>query len=155
MKVHYMSKSNEWATPVKFFEYLDNRFGRFNLDPCSTHENAKCENHFTIEDDGLQQSWGGYNSFINPPYGRQIKDWIEKGYKESLKENTKVTMLIPARTDTIYWHDWIFGKADIYFIKGRLKFNDGKDSAPFPSAVIVYDNSKSDKEITTIQDWSE
>ena len=138
MKVHYMSESNEWATPQHFFDKLDKEY-QFTLDPCATDENAKCKNYFTIEDDGLKQDWGGHVVFCNPPYGREIKHWVEKSYKESLKPDTKVVMLIPARTDTQYWHKWIFPYASkILFVKGRLKFGNGKGSAPFPSAVVEF-----------------
>ena len=83
MKVHYSSETNEWATPQDFYDKLDKEF-QFNLDPCSTKENAKCDKFFTIEDDGLSQSWVGYNVFMNPPYGREIKFWIEKALNETL-----------------------------------------------------------------------
>lgn len=137
MDVHYSSKSNEWATPQYLFDELDRDFN-FTLDPCATDENAKCEKYFTIEDDGLIQDWSNEVVFMNPPYGRDIKHWIKKAYKESLKGAT-VVCLIPARTDTSYWHDYIFGKAtDIRFLKGRLKFGESKNSAPFPSAIIVF-----------------
>ena len=132
------SNSNEWATPQRFFEELDAEF-HFNLDPCSTHENAKCERHFTLDDDGLGQNWGGARVFCNPPYGREIATWVRKCYEESRKPNTLVVMLIPARTDTAYFHDWIYHKADeIRFIRGRLHFNESKQGAPFPSMVVVY-----------------
>lgn len=138
MDVHYSSKTNEWATPQDFFDKLDEEY-RFTLDPCATNENHKCELYFTIEDDGLKQDWSGHNVFVNPPYGREIKHWVEKSYKESLKPNTTVVMLIPSRTDTQYWHEWVFPYANkILFVKGRLKFGDGKGSAPFPSAVVVF-----------------
>lgn len=134
----FSSKSNEWDTPQDFFNKLNKEFS-FDLDPCSTHENAKCEKHFTMEDDGLKQDWGGYTVFMNPPYGRDISNWIKKAYEESRKDNTTVVCLIPARTDTSYWHEYIFGKAkDIRFIRGRLKFGNSKNAAPFPSAVVVY-----------------
>lgn len=137
MSVHFSSKTNEWSTPQSFFDELDKEFN-FTLDPCATQENAKCEKYYTIEDDGLLQDWSKDIVFMNPPYGREIKHWVQKAYEESLKGAT-VVCLIPARTDTTYWHGYIFGKADdIRFIKGRLKFGDGKNSAPFPSAVIVY-----------------
>ena len=137
MKVHYSSETNEWATPQDFYVKLDKEFN-FNLDPCSTKDNAKCDKFFTIDDDGLAQSWIGYNVFMNPPYGREIKYWVQKAYEESLKGAT-VVCLIPARTDTAYWHDYIFGKADdIRFLRGRLKFGESKNSAPFPSAIIIY-----------------
>ena len=94
----------------------------------------------TVEDDGLIQDWSNDVVFMNPPYGRGIKHWIKKAYEEHMKGAT-VVCLIPARTDTTYWHDYIFGKAsDIRFLRGRLKFGDSKNSAPFPSAVIVYES---------------
>ncbi|PTK72356.1 adenine methyltransferase [Staphylococcus haemolyticus] len=137
MKVHYSSKTNEWATPQNLFDELDDEFN-FTLDPCATDENTKCSNYFTIEDDGLSKDWSNDVVFMNPPYGREIKKWIKKAYEESLNGAT-VVCLIPARTDTTYWHDYIFGKADdIRFLKGRLKFGDSKNSAPFPSAIVVY-----------------
>lgn len=142
MKVHYMSESNEWATPQDFFDKLNKEFN-FTLDPCSTKENAKCSKFYTIKENGLKQSWEGETVFVNPPYGRKIKDWVKKSYEESLKEDTIVVMLIPSRTDTLYWHEWIFPYAsEILFVKGRLKFGDGKGSAPFPSAVIVFGTEK-------------
>ena len=137
MDVHYSSKTNEWSTPQDFFDELDKEFN-FTLDPCATSENAKCTKYFTVEDDGLKQDWSKDTVFMNPPYGREIKYWVQKAYEESLKGAT-VVCLIPARTDTAYWHNYIFGKADdIRFIKGRLKFGGSKNTAPFPSAIIIY-----------------
>ena len=137
MDVHYSSKTNEWSTPQDFFDELDKEFN-FTLDPCATSENAKCTKYFTVEDDGLKQDWSKDTVFMNPPYGREIKYWVQKAYEESLKGAT-VVCLIPARTDTSYWHDYIFGKADdIRFLRGRLKFGDSKNPAPFPSAIIIY-----------------
>lgn len=134
----FSSNSNEWYTPQDFYDKLNKEFS-FNLDPCSTHDNAKCEKHFTVEEDGLKQDWGGHVVFMNPPYGREISKWVEKAYNESLKPNTTVVCLIPARTDTAYYHDYIFGKAkDVRFIRGRLKFGGCKNAAPFPSAVVVF-----------------
>ena len=133
----FSSKTDLWSTPWDFFEKLNDEF-HFTLDPCSTHENAKCYKHFTIEEDGLLQDWGNEVVFCNPPYGRKIKDWVKKAYDESQKDNTTVVMLIPARTDTIYFHEYIYNKAEIRFIKGRLKFGDAKNSAPFPSMVVIF-----------------
>lgn len=134
----FSSKTDLWTTPQDFFNNLNDEFN-FNLDPCSTQENAKCENYFTIKENGLIQSWGGYNVFCNPPYGREIKKWVEKAYNESKKENTKIVMLIPARTDTSYFHNYIYNKAkEIRFIRGRLKFGNSKNSAPFPSMVVIF-----------------
>ena len=137
MDVHYSSKTNEWSTPQAFFDELNKEFN-FTLDPCATRENAKCTKYFTVEDDGLKQDWSNDVVFMNHPYGREIKYWVQKAYEESLKGAT-VVCLIPARTDTTYWHNYIFGKADdIRFIKGRLKFGGSKNPAPFPSAIIIY-----------------
>lgn len=134
----FSSKSNEWATPQKFFDDLNAEF-HFDLDPCSTHQNAKCEKYYTIEDDGLTHDWGGRRVFCNPPYGRGISTWVRKCYEESRKPNTLVVMLIPARTDTSYFHDYIYQKAkEIRFIRGRLHFNESKQGAPFPSMVVIF-----------------
>lgn len=136
-EVMFSSKSNEWATPQSFFDKLNKEFG-FTLDPCSTHENAKCEKHYTIEEDGLSQNWGGQVVFCNPPYGRDLPKWVKKCHDES--RHATIVMLIPARTDTSYFHDYIYHKAEIRFIRGRLKFGESKTSAPFPSMVVIYNN---------------
>lgn len=119
------SKNMGWCTPADFFSELDQEF-HFNLDPAATDKSAKCARYFTPADDGLKADWGGCRVFCNPPYGRQITDWVRKGYEESKKPGTLVVMLIPARTDTSYFHDYIFhGKADeVRFIRGRLTFTD-------------------------------
>ena len=134
--IHFSNNTNEWSTPQKLFDRLNWIFN-FTLDPCATKENAKCQKYYTKEQDGLKKDWNNEKVFMNPPYGREIGKWIEKAYKESLK-GTLVVCLIPARTDTKYWHDYIFNKAMIKYLKGRLKFNDTKNSAPFPSAIIIY-----------------
>jgi phage N-6-adenine-methyltransferase len=133
----FSSKSTEWETPRDFYERLNQEYD-FSLDPCCTKETAKCENYFTEEDDGLSKSWAGHRTFMNPPYGRAIKKWIEKAYEEGKKPNTTVVCLIPARTDTKYWHKYCMKACEIYFVKGRLKFGNSKNAAPFPSAVVVF-----------------
>lgn len=135
--VMYSSKSNEWATPQDLFNKLDEEF-KFTLDPCSTDENAKCKKHYTIKEDGLSQSWGGERVFVNPPYGRDIKKWVKKSWEEGRKKNTIVVMLIPARTDTSYFQDYIYNRSEIRFISGRVKFGDGKSGAPFPSMIVIF-----------------
>ena len=116
----FSSETDLWATPQTFYDDLNKEFN-FTLDPCATPQNAKCRNFFTKDTDGLKQDWTGETVFCNPPYGRAIKDWVKKCYEESLKPNTKVVMLIPARTDTIYFHQYIYNKAkEIRFIKGSL-----------------------------------
>lgn len=129
------SNTDEWATPKLFFEELNKKF-HFTLDPCSTEENHKCSTYFTKKDNGLEKSWGGYIVYCNPPYGKEISKWVEKAYKENQK-GTKVVLLLPARTDTKWFHNYIYKKHEIIFIKGRLKFNDGKRSAPFPSMLVI------------------
>ena len=132
----FSSKSNEWATPQHFFDQLEARFGDFTLDPCANKSNYKVKNHFT--EGGLEKDWSGHNVFMNPPYGREIKHWLKKAHEEGQKDNTTIIALVPARTDTRYWHDYIMKADAIYFVKGRLKFGNGDNSAPFPSAVIVF-----------------
>ncbi len=135
----FSSKTDNWATPQSFFDELNKEFG-FNLDPCADDENHKCGKYFTIKENGLIQNWGGYRVFCNPPYGREICKWVEKAYQESKKANTLICMLIPARTDTKYFHQYIYGKAEIRFIQGRLKFGNRKNAAPFPSMLVIYNN---------------
>ena len=133
----FSSVTDEWYTPIDFYNELNKEFN-FNLDPCATDINHKCAKYFTKEDNGLLQSWGGYNVFCNPPYGRVINAWVEKAYNESQKDNTLIVMLLPARTDTKWFHNFIYHKAEIRFIKGRLKFGGCKNSAPFPSMLVIY-----------------
>lgn len=132
----FSSKTDLWATPQSFYDELNAEFN-FDLDPCSTDDNAKCSLHFTKKDNGLAQEWAPHTVFMNPPYGREIIDWMRKAYEESLKGAT-VVCLVPARTDTRWFHDYVYGKAEIRFVRGRLKFGDAKDSAPFPSMVVIY-----------------
>ena len=137
-KVLLSSNRHDWETPPDFFAELDKEF-HFTLDPCAEPETAKCAKFYTKEDDGLAQNWGGQTVFCNPPYGRQLGKWIKKCAEES--RHAKVVMLIPARTDTKAFHEYIYHKAEIRFIKGRLHFRiDGQDQgrAPFPCMVVVF-----------------
>ncbi len=137
-QVMFSSETDLWATPQDFFDKLNEEFS-FDLDPCAIKENAKCDKYYTKEQDGLLQDWGGHTVFCNPPYGRKIKHWVKKCYEESKKPNTTVVLLIPARTDTSYFHDYIYHKVkEIRFIRGRLKFGNSKNSAPFPSMVVIF-----------------
>lgn len=131
------SNTDEWATPQNLFDKLNATF-HFTLDPCATPENAKCAKFYTKEQDGLKQDWGGDVIWCNPPYGREIGKWIQK----CAEHRGVAVMLIPARTDTRWWHSYIDKNPDahVYFIKGRLKFGDGKNPAPFPSAIVVFTN---------------
>lgn len=133
----FTSRTDEWETPPATFRDLDAEF-HFTLDPCATHENHKCPHYFTKEQDGLAQDWGGQVVFCNPPYGRAIADWVRKAANEAKKPGTAVVMLIPARTDTAYFHDFIYNKAkEIRFIRGRLHFNNA-GAAPFPSMIVIF-----------------
>lgn len=139
--VLFSSGSDEWETPKDFFDQLDAEF-HFNLDPCATAENRKCNTYFTREDNGLVQDWSGRRVFCNPPYGRNLYQWVEKCYREGCKDGTLVALLIPARTDTAYFHHFILHRSEIRFIPGRLYFGDGKGRAPFPSMLVIFRGPK-------------
>lgn len=131
----FSSKTDMWSTPQKFFDDLDKEFC-FTLDVCATLENAKCKAFYTKEQDGLAQNWTGC-VWCNPPYGKEIGKWVRKAYESALSGAT-VVMLLPSRTDTAWFHDYIYGKSDIRFIRGRLKFGESKNAAPFPSMVVIF-----------------
>lgn len=135
-KAQLSSNSCEWETPSHIFDMLNDEF-HFTLDPCSSHHNAKCEKHYTIKENGLLQDWTGEIVFCNPPYGREMPKWIEK----CATEKATCVMLIPTRTDTEAFHKWIYGKAEIRFIKGRLHYGNSKYSAPFPSMIVIFRNT--------------
>ena len=140
----FSSKTDQWATPQYFFDELNKEFN-FTLDPCADEVNHKTEKYYTINDDGLLKDWGGEVVFCNPPYGRKTTgEWIKKCHDEGKKENTIVVMLIPARTDTIAFHKYVNNKAEIRFIKGRIKFGCSKDPAPFPSILVIYRGGKNE-----------
>lgn len=134
INVHFSSKTDQWSTPHDFFEKLNAEFG-FDLDVCATPDNAKCPRYFTKLDDGLAQEWCG-KVWMNPPYGREIGKWVEKA-KESARGGATVVCLVPARTDTRWWHEHAM-RGEIRFVRGRLKFGDAKFNAPFPCAVVVF-----------------
>ena len=150
LDVMFSSKSMEWATPQDFFDKLNEEF-HFTLDPAADDFNHKCNLYYTEEQNGLVQDWGGQTVFCNPPYGRHIGDWVKKCAEEAMRPNTTCVMLIPARTDTTYFHDYIYNKpgTEIRFVRGRLKFGDGKNSAPFPSMVVVF-RGEQDKKTNNI-----
>ena len=110
----------------------------FTLDPCATHANHKCIKYFTKEDDGLVKDWNHNRVFMNPPYGREIGKWVKKAWMSVNGNDCMVVALLPARTDTKWFHDYILGKAEIRFIKGRLKFGSCKNAAPFPSMIVIF-----------------
>jgi len=133
----FTSNKSDWATPQSFFDKLDQIY-HFTLDPCASIDNFKCLKYYTIEDNGLVQDWEGETVFCNPPYGRQLSaQWVKKCYEESLKPNTLVVMLLPARVDTRWFHEYCL-KGKVEFIKGRLKFGNSSTPAPFPSMVVIF-----------------
>ena len=134
MAVHFSSATDEWPTPQDFFDRLNEEF-HFTLDVCATPENAKCPRYFTKRENGLLQKWTGI-CWMNPPYGREIGQWVQKAYTSAL-EGATVVCLLPARTDTAWWHDYCM-KGEIRFVRGRLKFGNASENAPFPSAVVVF-----------------
>ena len=137
IKACFSSNTDDWATPQDFFDKLDKEL-HFDLDPCADEHNHKCEMYFTKEQNGLKHEWRGHTVFCNPTYGKEISEWVRYAYEQSRQPNTTVVMLIPARTDTLYFHEYIYGKAEIRFIKGRLKFGDSTTAAPFPSMVVIF-----------------
>ena len=136
LQAQFSSQKDAWETPQYFFDKYNEQF-HFDLDAASTDDNAKCKNHFTVSDDGLSQNWGGCRVWLNPPYGREIGRWVQKEWEESQKPETLVVCLLPARTDTAWFHDYCT-KGKITFIRGRLKFGNSKNSAPFPSMVVEF-----------------
>lgn len=133
----FSSKTGEWETPHRLFNELDKEFG-FTLDVCATKKNTKCARYFDKKTDGLSQLWTG-TCWMNPPYGRVIGKWVKKAYLSSLMDEATVVCLLPARTDTAWFHDYILGKGTVEFLRGRLCFSRSKGNAPFPSMIIVYD----------------
>jgi len=157
-ELHFSSKTDEWATPQDFFDKLNETY-KFNLDPCANNKNHKCKFYFTRNDNWLSMDWRIYDFhlwliwnnqyypsrvFCNPPYWRALKDWVKKASEEIKKDYCDlIVMLIPARTDTKYFHEYIYRKEniEIEFIKWRLKFWDSKNAAPFPSMLIIFNKN--------------
>ena len=135
--VMFSSASEEWETPQDVFDYCNRHEGPLTLDVCATPENAKCPQYFTKEQNGLKQDWGGKWCWMNPPYGGEIKHWVQKAHFSSLKPGTKVVCLLPARTDTRWFHEHCV-QGQVWFIRGRLKFGGAQNSAPFPSMIVIF-----------------
>jgi len=131
------AKTTEWETPQAFFHSLNREF-HFGLDPCATAVNAKCNRYFTRAHDGLSKSWANSPVYVNPPYGRELAAWVKKAYNESRLSPYPIVMLLPARTDTHWWHDYVMRADEIRFVEGRLKFGGADTSATFPSVVAVF-----------------
>lgn len=137
-EVMFSSKTDLWETPQELFDELNREFG-FQTDVCALPENAKCDEFYTPEQDGLSQQWTGV-CWCNPPYGRKIGKWVKK----AAESKATVVMLLPARTDKKWFHDYIIPNAEIRFIKGRLKFGGSKNGAPFPSMICVFQKGEND-----------
>ena len=131
----FMSNKDDWETPKELYETLDKEF-HFNLDPCCSKDTAKCDRFYTIEDDGLAKDWTGC-VFMNPPYGRQIINWVKKAKEESDKGAT-IVCLVPARTDTKWWHTYCMKSAEIRLLTRRLTFEGANNKATFPAAIVVF-----------------
>ena len=136
-KVIFSSRSCEWETPQWLFDNLDEEF-HFTIDVAADHDNRKCVRYYTAEDDGLSKSWKGETVWLNPPYGLEAKKWVKKAYEESQRHGITVVVLVPARTDTALFHDYVLGKGEIRFIRGRLHYSNSKNPAAFPSMIVVY-----------------
>jgi phage N-6-adenine-methyltransferase len=134
-KLMFSSKSAEWSTPQKLFDSIDSVCG-FELDVCATHDNAKCKRYYTVKDDALSKfPWKGV-CWLNPPYGRGIEKWMDLAHWSAM-HGSVIVCLVPARTDTAWWHNYAV-KGDIIFLRGRIKFSGHKNCAPFPSAIVIF-----------------
>jgi|SRR6185312_10151181 len=134
--VHFSSKTDDWATPQDLFDEICDGFKIvFDVDVCASKENAKVPMFWSKEQDGLKQDWTGLKCWMNPPYGREIGKWVDKAATGGAET---VVALLPARTDTKWFHKWIYKKAEILFIGGRVKFGGHKNCAPFPSMIVIF-----------------
>lgn len=134
----FTSKIEDYGTPQKLFDQLSRELGPFDLDPCATRKNSKCKIFYTKKEDGLKKDWSWADKvFMNPPYGKNIRAWMEKALSSS-RNGTYVVCLVPARVSTAWWHDLVEGKAHYHFIRGKIKFDGAPWSSPFPSAIVIY-----------------
>ena len=133
---HPVAVREDWETPDAFFAALNAEFG-FTLDVCATLENAKVPHFLSPEVDGLSQDWSADVCWCNPPYGDDIPKWIAKAWAESQRGAT-VVCLVPARTDTRWWHEYAAKASERRFVKGRIRFVGAPYNAPFPCAVLVF-----------------
>ena len=136
----FSSKTDQWATPPELFDRIARRYGPFELDVCALPGNAKCSQYFSPEQDGLKQTWSG-RCWCNPPYGRKIGRWVKRAWESSTNGAT-VVCLLPARTDTKWWHEYVIPYARIEYLRGRVHFGDSANGAPFPSAVAVFESAR-------------
>lgn len=127
----------DWETPQDLFDKLNDEF-LFAVDVAASAENKKCGTYYDEECDAFKYSWGPGTCWMNPPYGKTITEWVKKAEWEARNNGATVVGLLPARTDTKWFHDYVLDKAEIRFIKGRLKFVGAKNSAPFPSIIVIW-----------------
>ena len=137
MRLISSSADLTWATPQAWFDYLHLEF-KFTLDPCCTHDNAKCPRHYTPAEDGLAQSWAEERVFMNPPYGRELPKWMHKAYLEARDHGALVICFVPARVDTEWWHRFAAKASEVRFPVGRVKFTGADAGAPFPVAIVIF-----------------
>lgn len=135
--VLWSSNKSDWETPQSLFDLLDSEF-HFDLDLAASSSNSKCLSFFSLSDDALLQDWSGHVCWCNPPYSRRLGQWIEKAYLESCKPNTTIVMLVPSRTDTLWFHKFCLPYAEIRFLRGRLRFGSSSSPAPFGSMILVF-----------------
>lgn len=142
-KVLFSSNKDDWTTPLDLYNKLNSKFN-FTLDPCSSETNHLCNKYYTIKENGLLQSWNNEIVFCNPPYGRKIYDWVKKCFDENNNNGTEIILLIPSRTDTKYFHEFLYhnSNVDIFFLQGRLKFGNSQNFAPFPSLIAHFRSKK-------------
>lgn len=141
VNVHFSSRRQDWETPQALFDFAASKFGPFDIDVCATVENAKCQKFFSPDENGLSPEclWAG-KCWMNPPYGREIKHWVAKAV-DSVRAGValRVVCLLPARTDTNWWHDYVLPFGDVMFLRGRVRFVGAKFNAPFPSAIVTFE----------------
>lgn len=133
----FTANKDEWETPQGLFDRLNAKY-HFTLDAAASDSNHKCAKYYTKDQDGLAQDWGNDTVYVNPPYGRVIVDWVCKAYETHQRYGNTIVMLLPARTDTRWFHDYVYGQADIEFIKGRLRFSGSQCNAPFPNMIVIF-----------------
>ena len=135
-KVLFSNITTEYGTPPELFNTLDDEF-HFTLDAAANDDNHKCSRYYSIEQNSLLQSWKGETVFLNPPYGRDLTLWVAKASQEAANGAT-VVCLLPARTNVQWFHSYVLGKAEIRFLKGKVKFGEMKTGAPFGSMIVIF-----------------
>lgn len=137
----YSSKSENWETPQALFDDLNNKFN-FEWDLCASPDNAKCINFYSKDNDGLKQIWDK-TSYMNPPYGRGIDQWVKKAYEQSNKHKNTIVCLLPVRSDTKWWHNYVMKSSIIFLLDKRLSFQKtgANNKAPFPACIVVFNGN--------------